>query len=231
MFSRGLNGSGPERNQMLDAGVRLFADAGRGERANGKENMARRRYQTGCLFIRGKKVRKVRVARWREEVLQADRTIHRTLRSVVLGSVSELSKSDAHKLLEVRLLPINRGLYRPQASIQLSNFVAEHFEPGILPTLKFATQQIYSLLLRKHLLPKFGHERLCDIGTMEIQRFVLDKLALGLAWETVNHLRHLLSKVLGTAVEWNFLSDNAARGVKMPERTLKRPCGFPTAMK
>jgi hypothetical protein len=32
--------------------------------------------------------------------------------------------------------------------------VAEHFEPDILPTLKYATQKIYSLLLRKHLLPR-----------------------------------------------------------------------------
>jgi len=31
-----------------------------------------------------------------------------------------------------------------------------YFEPGVLPTLKFATQEIYSLLLCKHLIPRFG---------------------------------------------------------------------------
>ena len=33
---------------------------------------------------------------------------------------------------------------------------------------------------------------------------------------------------MGTAVSWNYLSDNPVRGVKMPERTLKRPHRFLT---
>src|SRR5256886_16522903 len=41
-----------------------------------------------------------------------------------------------------------------------------------------------------------------------------------------NHLRNLMSKVLGTAVSWNYLADNVVRGVKMPERSLKRPHQF-----
>ena len=35
-----------------------------------------------------------------------------------------------------------------------------------------------------------------------------------------------MSKVLGTSVSWNFLAENAVRGVKMPERFLKRPHQF-----
>jgi integrase len=35
-----------------------------------------------------------------------------------------------------------------------------------------------------------------------------------------------MSKVLGTAVAWNYLADNVVRGVKMPERSLKRPHQF-----
>ena len=107
-----------------------------------------------------------------------------------------------------------------------SKFVAECFEPGVLPTLKFATQEIYSFLLRKHLTPRFGDQRLCDISRVEIQQYLLEKLKHGFAWETTNHLRNLMSKVLGTAVSWNYLTDNAVRGVKMPERFLKRPHQF-----
>jgi integrase len=107
-----------------------------------------------------------------------------------------------------------------------SKFVTECFEPGVLPTLKFATQEIYSVLLRKHLIPRFGDQRLCDISKVEIQQFVLEKLRDGFAWETANHLRNLMSKVLGTAVSWSYLADNAVRGVKMPERFLKRPHQF-----
>ena len=67
-----------------------------------------------------------------------------------------------------------------------------------------------------------------DINKVEIQRFVLGKLKQGLTWETVSHLRHLMSKILGTAVEWELLAMNPAQGVKMPERTLKRPRSFLT---
>jgi len=160
---------------------------------------------------------------------QADGTLGRVHRREILGFVSDLSKRDAQKLLDERLRPINQGRHRPQSTMILSAFVSEHFEPGVLPTLKFATQQIYSPLLRKHLLPRFGNDRLCDIGRADVQHFVLEKLKRGLSWETADHLRHLLSKVLGTAVAWGHLAENPVRGVKMPERSLKRPRTFLSA--
>jgi integrase len=187
--------------------------------------MARRRYQRGCLFIRGKK-RKMWVARWRESVVQPDGTLGKVLRSEVLGPVSELSKYEARKLLERHLRPINEGRHRPQSTITFAAFVAEHFEPAVLPTLKFSTQQIYSVLLQKHLLPRFGSCRLCDIGRAEVQRFALEKLKQGQSWESANKLRNLLSKVLGTAHSWGYLSENPVRGVKMPERFSVRPSTF-----
>lgn len=191
--------------------------------------MARSRYQNGCLFIRGKR-RKVWVARWREDVILADGSASRIMRSIVLGPVSEIAgRREARRLLDARLNPINQGQYRPEGTMVFSQFISEHFEPGVLPTLKFATCEIYSLLLRKHLMPQFGAHRLCDISRGEIQHYLLNKLKQGFAWETTNHLRHLLSKIMGTAVSWKYVSDNPVRGVKMPERTLKRPHRFLSA--
>ncbi len=37
------------------------------------------------------------------------------------------------------------------------------------------------------------------------------------------------SKVMGTAVDWEYILNNPVRVVKMPERTLKRPHSFLTA--
>jgi integrase len=167
------------------------------------------------------------VARWREDVILADGSADRVMRSVVLGPVSEIAgRREARRLLDVHLTPINQGQYRPQATMLFSEFISECFEPGVLPTLKFATQEIYSFLLRKHLIPRFGNQRLCDISRVEIQQYLLEKFKQGFAWETTNHLRNLMSKVLGTAVSWNYLADNVVRGVKMPERSLKRPHQF-----
>lgn len=213
----------------LDTRVTLGSDIGKGGRANlriERKRMARCQYQNGCLFIRGKR-RKMWVARWREDVILADGTASRVMRSVVLGSVSEIAgRREARRLLDAHLSPINQGQYRPEATMLFSKFVAECFEPGVLPTLKFATQAVYSALLRKHLTPRFGDQRLCDITRIEVQHYVLEKLKQGFAWETANHLRNLMSKVLGTAVSWDYLVDNIVRGVRMPERFLKRPHQF-----
>lgn len=221
-----------ETRMLLDARGTLRSDIGKGGRANHskeRKRMARCRYQDGCLFIRGKR-RKVWVARWREDVILADGSTSRVMRSLVLGSVSEIAgRREARRLLDARLNPVNQGHYRPEATILFSKFVADYFEPGVLPTLKFATQEIYSLLLRKHLIPRFGEHRLCDICRAEIQQYLLEKLKQGFAWETTNHLRHLLSKVMGTAVNWDYILSNPVRGVEMPERTLKRPHRFLTA--
>ena len=169
------------------------------------------------------------VARWREDVIQPDGTVLRVLRSETLGPVSEItSRREARILMQHRLIPLNSGQRRAEATMTFGNFVAQRFVPDILPTLKYATQKIYSLILRTHLLPRFRDCRLCDITRAEVQRFVISKLKEGYAWETTNHFRTLLSKIMGTAVGWNFLSDNPVRGVKMPERTLKRPHRFLT---
>lgn len=117
--------------------------------------MTRSRYQNGCLFIRGKK-QKVWVARWREDVIQLNGTVQRVLRSEVLGPVSEItSRREARILLQTHLALANSGKSPIRATLSFGTFVAEQFESGVLPTLKRATQEIYSFLLRKHLMPRF----------------------------------------------------------------------------
>jgi integrase len=150
-------------------------------------------------------------------------------RWVVLGPVSEITRREARRLLHAHLDPVNQGQHRPEGTMLFSQFIEECFIPGVLPTLKYATQEIYSLLLRTHLIPRFSGHRLCDIARVEVQQYLLEKLKQGYAWETINNLRHLLSKVLGTAVNWDYIPNNPVRGVKMPERTLKHPHRFLTA--
>jgi integrase len=207
--------------QMFEFEDKINRDARKTGRANGKDKMARRRYQLGCLFVRGKRP-KVWVARWRERVLTSN-GMSTLLRSEVLGAVKEISRRQAQNLLEDRLRPLNTGRTVPRSIITFRRFVEDEFKPLVLPTLKFATREIYSLLLNKHLLPRFGEECIAEITTPEVQRFVLEKMKQGYAWETASHMRHLLSKVLGTAKQWRYVVDNPVLGVEMPERKLKRP--------
>ena len=112
---------------MLDIRSRIPAEVGKDARTDGKELVIRRRYQTGCLFIRGKR-RKVWVARWREDVITPDGTAGRTLRSEVLGTVKEIGpQREAQKILESKLRPINQGRQRPQSTMQFEQFVREQW--------------------------------------------------------------------------------------------------------
>ena len=183
--------------------------------------MARRRYQTGCVFKRGKR-RKVWVARWREDVLCEDGKVGRILRSVVLGSVADLpTRKDAQVRLDEELRAVNQGTVRPESSMLFGTFAEEQWKTLVLPTLKLSTQHGYKTVLAKHLLPYWRDWRLRDIGRQDVQQWVADRFRQKLGWQTVRNSWTLLSGILETAVEYGYLSMNPARGVKFPEKELK----------
>jgi integrase len=117
---------------------------------------------------------------------------------------------------EIRLL--NRGQWAPTSTIGLQDFVDGYFIPNFFPTLKLSTQKRYRRTLNTHLLPAFGKCRLCDLGTLDVQRFVLQKMEAGLGWESANHYRNLLSKIFTVAKKWGYFSGaNPVAGVELPE--------------
>jgi integrase len=161
-------------------------------------------------------------------VLAADGALKSIRRSEVIGTLADFpTKRHARLFLESRLHQLNHTLQRPQSSMQFTTFVCTQWEPAILPTLKFATQRNYQHLVRRHLLPVFGDEPLCDIRKQHIQGFVTEKMTVQkFSWKTTLHLRNLLSKILSTAVEWEYIPANPVRGVKMPPRPLRQPRRF-----
>ena len=180
--------------------------------------MVRRRFQRGSLFKRGKR-EKVWVARWWEDVINADGTIGRVRRSIVIGTVAELAtRRLAMHALSERLRRINSGSQRPQPMRTLKDFVQKDWEPVVLPTLKYATQKHYRYILKAHLIPAFGEFRLSDLSREAIQNFLLAKLREDYSWESVHHFRCALSKVLGSAEDWNYIADNPVRKTRLPRR-------------
>jgi len=198
--------------------------ANKARRATGERRLqvARRRYQTGCLFKRGKR-NKVWVARWREDVILRDGSRGRIQRSVVLGLVSEIStRRQAQALLEQRLHLLNQGSQRPQSVMRFCEFVQGEWESLILPTLKLSTQRGYRIVLGRHLLPYFGNWRLCEVTKLGVQQFIAEKFRQGLSWQTVRNVWTVLSGILGSAVEYGYLNVNPAHGVKFPPQAPRK---------
>lgn len=172
--------------------------------------MARRRYQKGCLFKKGKNW----VLRYREDVLNADRTLKRTHRCAVLGHFE--NKKEARRAADSYLLQFNNGTRRPAVAITFEDFWNDYFNKEVLPTRKFATQEVYRYLARVHLLPYFGRQRLSDITRFDVQTFIGLKQRQGYAPKTLAHLRNLLSKVFVVAMKWGWLNSNYASAIELP---------------
>ena len=148
---------------------------------------------------------------------------HGSGESTILGYACEITRRQALRLAEEHLRPLNMGKVTPHSSLTLGQFVERHFVPNFLPTLKLSTQKRYRQTLDTHLLPAFGDTRLFEIGNLDVQRFVLQKMERGLGWETCSHLRNLMSKVFGMAKRWGFFAlDNPAQGVELPEKKAVR---------
>jgi integrase len=126
-------------------------------------------------------------------------------------------------LLDEKLRGLNHGHHVPQTVETFGEFIKKHWVPTVLPTFRPSTAEIYEVNMKKHIVPHFGEMRLCDLSTEDVQAFVIEKAKAGLSWNTLNHLRNLVSRILATALEWKFVNSNAARGVRMPPKQLSRP--------
>jgi integrase len=183
--------------------------------------VARRRYQQGCLFLRGKK-RKVWVLRYREDVMLPSGQIERVNRSEVLGSLVEIpTRRNAQRIVESRLRPINQNIYRPKTTLTFREFVESQWKSCLYPTFKWSTSRGYDFLLRKYLMPIFGDCGLAEINRQIIQGFVA-QMSKNLAPKSVSLAKNCLSKVLSSAVEWGYIQANPAIGVRLPTLTIRQ---------
>ncbi|MGH9494860.1 MAG: tyrosine-type recombinase/integrase [Candidatus Sulfotelmatobacter sp.] len=194
--------------------------------------MARRRFQRGCLFKKGK----VWVARWWEDIIRADGAPGRVRRFATLG---EIPKHAAQKALERTLQPINHGKQRPQSVMTFDRFVRERWIPAEMPLLDPVTLKLdrngltrsgltmdnrpgsavtYGSYVRSHLNAAFGQKPLNELTRWEVQTFLSGKLKQGYSGAHVHGMRTTLSKVLQAAVEWGLLESNPARGCRIGHR-------------
>jgi integrase len=188
----------------------------------GWQDLARRRYQKGHLRVRGRR-NSVWELLWRDDYIKADGSLGRRQTSRVLGLQRNMTRRQARKAADELLHPLNQGKRLPQSTMTFREFVENYFVPQIFPTLKISTQKFYRQTINVHLLPAFGRMGLCDIRTLDLQRFVLQKQQKGLSWSFVSHFRSVMSKIFTTAKKWGFFSgENPAAGVELPEKKAVR---------
>jgi integrase len=179
------------------------------------------------VYRTGKRGRQVWYGRYREPVF-AHGQWKRVLRNVRLGTTAELSTDlEARKALEQILQKVQPGS-RSEAYYSAREFIEREWIPRMLPTLKPSTQSSYRTNLRRYVLPWLGETRLRDLRKGDIQAWLSALSESGLSRQTVKNIWSGLSSVLRTAVDWGYIKENPAHGVRFPARQPRAAVFLPT---
>jgi integrase len=182
------------------------------------ERMARRRYQKGQLFQKGKR-RKVWVARWREDVIRPDGSRFRLRRSEVLGALKEYpTRRLAERALERRLseTEINSLNYQPRSTASFREF-ATKWQKDVLSQLKPSTRSADKSRILKHLIPEFGDVCMKDLMAQRIQTMIANKAGL-ISPKSLRNLIALLGMMWNQAKAWGYVQHDPFVGLVLPER-------------
>jgi integrase len=164
--------------------------------------MARKRFQRGRLFLRGKRTPKW-VGRWREDVIASDGSTRRIEKSTVLGTKVEFpTRRLAERRLEQLLARVNALGYRPARVATLGAF-AEQWKMKVLAQQKPSSRLAGDSHLKLYILPEFGAMRLDQIG-VENQQVFVTRLSKELSRKTVVNVLATLSSMLNRARQWGY---------------------------
>lgn len=183
--------------------------------------MARRRFQKGSLFIRGKRVPKW-ILRWRDDVIE-DGRVRRIYRSEVLGTLEEFpTRKLAERELQARLSIVNDPGYRARPTARFQQF-ASRWETTVLSQHSPSHQGTVRSQLRKHLIPFFGRFTLREIQTEDVQRFLSGVRA---SPKTVRNLYITIRSMWKMARVWGYVRHEVCDGIVLPKSQRARRIFF-----
>jgi integrase len=189
-------------------------------------SMARRRYQTGRVFVRGKK-NPVFVGRWREDVILQDGSVQRVYKSAILGakSVIRTEREALRRLHDEYLVRINAREYRAGRIVTLRDF-AETWQKQVLVHKKPSTIKAAKSHLKIHILPILGAVRLDELSRERQQSFSTC-LVGKVSRKSVLNVLGTLSTMLATAKEWKYVCEPLTiSSLVLPEAPLRPAARF-----
>ena len=165
-------------------------------------SMARRRYQNGTIFVRGKR-NPLFIGRYRKDEIQQDGTIKRHQCKVMLGLVSELrTEKNARRVFEPFLAEVNAVDFRPGRVGKLGEFSIS-WEREVLPQQKPSSVKAAQSHLRTYIRPWLGETRLDELGVQSQQNFVT-RLSKCVTRKTALNVLATLGSILRTAKAWGY---------------------------
>ena len=130
---------------------------------------------------------------------------------------------EVNRLASEHLRPMNQGLESIGSATNFEDYVETTYKPIVLPLLATTTQDRSRGVIENYLHPAFGKLCLRDLTALTIQRHFSGLVGSGLARESQDKIRNVLSSFLNSAVQYGLLVKNPVEGVSLlPEKRGKR---------
>lgn len=176
--------------------------------------MARRRYQKGHLYLRGKR-EKVWIGRWLEDELQPDGNIVRRRKSEVLGTKKQFpTKRLVQRELDARVSVVNSPTYRARPTATFRE-LAERWKVLIMPNHEVSTQRSEKSDI-KAWIEAIGDVLVKDIDCERIQEVVT-------GWKKSRSIKTVRNRVAtfrliwDKAKAWRYVAHTAYEGLDLPD--------------
>ncbi len=167
--------------------------------------MARRRFQSPQPFKEGQF--------WWLRVWDTNLAGSRKRQRIKLAP-ADMPLREVQKIAEEKLRPVNQGLILTGSAMNFSEFVTNTYIPTYLPLLSSSTRNSYQGIIAKYLEPRFGRLCLRDLTRLTLQQYFSGMA--GKSYPTTSKIRDVLSSILRSAVDIDYLVKSPMEGLRLP---------------
>jgi len=163
----------------------------------------RTRYQQGSLHLEERRRGPaVWVYRWWEKDIDG-KSVRRKLQ---VGDAGEYpTESAAQAAADALRLTINNHSQRKSLHRTTVNVLWEHYASEELPLKEVSTQDVYTIVVKNWILPRWGQLLLDEVKTVEVERWLR---TTDLADGTRAKIKNVMSALFSHAVRWEFCGRN-----------------------
>ena len=122
---------------------------------------------------------------------------------------------EVQEIAEEKLRPVNQGLILTGLAMSFTDFVTNTYIPTYLTLLSSSTQDSYRGVLSKYLEPRFSHLCLRDLTRLTIQQY-FSCMAGKMSHPTISKIRDVLSSILRSEVDVDYLIKSPMEGLRLP---------------
>ncbi len=105
---------------------------------------------------------------------------------------------------------VKNGLTLPSYRMTLGAFLEQWLADVVWQRNRPSTAQGYEFYVRKYIIPVLGRHQIRKLAPQQVQRFLNETHAKGLAPRTVQYIRAILRRALNQALRWELVARNVA---------------------